>query len=89
MCNSFLSSALLFLLNYIEDSLYKKKGLQCFNLKKKKKKKPCILTAWISQSGPTLGQCLDQIIDLFSIEEITSQHSRLQEFQITRALVLN
>jgi len=74
MCNSFLSSALLFLLNYIEDSLYKKK-----------KKKPCILTAWISQSGPTLGQ----IIVLFSIEEITSQHSRLQEFQITRALVLN
>jgi len=46
-------------------------------------KRKIIFPTWISQSGPTLGKWLKHIIDLLSIEEITSkQHSRLQDFQV-------
>jgi hypothetical protein len=52
--------------------------------------KKIILAAWISQSGPTMGQWLEQIIDLLPIEEMTSKwHSRIQEFISTWSLVLN
>ena len=52
--------------------------------------KESILARWISQSGTTMGQWLERIIDLLPVEEITSkQHSRLQDFISTWSLALN
>ena len=89
MCNCTLELCpMLYLLNYGSKKIpYTKKCVFTMLYYFAKK---IILAAWISQSGPTMGQWLEQIIDLLPIEEITSkQHSRIQEFISTWSLVLN